>query len=125
MHLWLIIYKIFLKVAIIIKDKETYINSKETISLFMNLKKSTGKTFIFAIMLSVLILFERLNKISDIRGILFLIIIESYPVLLIIRFIRMNGKKISRDDESTYEMNGSVCLLIIVIYTVLKMFSFL
>ena len=125
MHLWLIIYKIFLKVAIIIKDKETYINSKETISLFMNLKKSTGKTFIFAIMLSVLILFERLNKISDIRGILFLIIIESYPVLLIIRFIRMNGKKISRDDESAYEMNGSVCLLIIVIYTVLKMFSFL
>jgi len=124
-HLWLIIYKIFLKVAIIIKDKETYINSKETISLFMNLKKSTGKTFIFAIMLSVLILFERLNKISDIRGILFLIIIESYPVLLIIRFIRMNGKKISRDDESAYEMNGSVCLLIIVIYTVLKMFSFL
>lgn len=125
MHLWLIIYKIFLKVAIIIKDKETYINSKETISLLMNSKKSTGKTFIFAIILSVIILFERLNRISDIRGILFLIIIESYPILLIIKFIRMRGKKISRDDESAYEMNGSVCLLIIVIYTVLKMFSFL
>jgi len=124
-HLWLIIYKIFLKVAIIIKDKETYIDSKETISLLMNSKKSTGKTFIFAIILAVIILFERLNKISDIRGILFLIIMESYPLLLIIRFIRMNGKKISRDDESAYEMNGSVCLLIIVIYTVLKMVSFL
>gem|GEM_PF-2728862 len=91
----------------------------------MNSKKSTGKTFIFAIILAVIILFERLNKISDIRGILFLIIMESYPLLLIIRFIRMNGKKISRDDESAYEMNGSVCLLIIVIYTVLKMVSFL
>lgn len=91
----------------------------------MNSKKSTGKTFIFAIILSVIILFERLNRISDIRGILFLIIIESYPILLIIKFIRMRGKKISRDDESAYEMNGSVCLLIIVIYTVLKMFSFL